>query len=103
LDKIIRQKRREIGEILKGVIEEIIDYCKQKRIDLEQMDFLLIIDDKKRVKVKNTFEVAAKIEELIISKKAHSSLIVFDKKEECPVVGIRFSDDGKWHLEKLNI
>jgi len=29
-------------------------------------------------------------------------VIVFDKKEEYPIVEVRFGDDGVWHLEKLN-
>jgi hypothetical protein len=36
------------------------------------------------------------------TKEAHSSMTVFDKKEEHAVVGIRFCDDGLWHLEKLH-
>ena len=91
-----------MSELLKRVMEEIIDYCKHQKTGIEQMEFLLSVDDKKRTKVKNAFELLAKIEELISTKKAHSSMTVFDKKEEHAVVGIKFCDDGLWHLEKLH-
>jgi len=89
-----------MSELLKRVIEEIMNYCKRKQTGIEQMDFLLIVDNVKKFRIKNTFEATSKIEELMTVKKAHSSVIVFDKKEESPVVGIRLGDDGVWHLEK---
>lgn len=91
-----------MSELLKGIMEEIIGYCKQQQTRLEQTELLLIIDDKVKIRIKDAFQAASRIEELIATKKAHSSVIVFDKKEEHPVVGIRFGDDGVWHLEKLN-
>lgn len=94
------KKRERIGKLLNRVIGEIIKYCKWKKIDFEKMDFLLIVDDKSRIKIRNSFEAAAKIEDLITTKKAHSYVIVLDRKEETPVVGIRFGDDGVWHLEE---
>jgi len=89
-----------MSELLTRVMEEIINYFKRKQIDVEKMDFLLIVDDKLKIGLKNAFDVAVKIEELMTAKRAHSSMIIFDKKEERPVVGIRFGDDGVWHLEK---
>ena len=91
-----------MSELLKRVMQEIIDYCKRQKTGLEQMEFLLLVNDRKRARVKNAFELLAKIEELMSTKKAHSSMTVFDKKEEYVVVGIRFCDDGLWHLEKLH-
>lgn len=89
-----------MSELLKRVMEEIINYRKRKQIDVEKMDFLLIVDDKLKIGIKSAFDAAARIEELMTAKRAHSSMIIFDKKEEHPVVGIRFGDDGVWHLEK---
>lgn len=89
-----------MSELLKRVIEEIMNYCKRKQIDVEKTDFLLIVDNVKKFRIKNTFEATSKIEKLMTVKKAHLSVIIFDKKEERPVVGIRFGDDGVWHLEK---
>jgi len=75
-----------MSELLKKVMEKIIDYCKRRQTGLEQMHFFLIIDDKVKIRIKDAFEAASRIEELIATKKAHSSVIVFDKKEEHPVV-----------------
>lgn len=91
-----------MSKLLKRIMEEIVNYSKSQQRNLELMDFLLMVDDIKRIKIKNPFEVLGKIEELINTKKAISSVIVFDKKEENPVVGIRFGDDGIWHLETMN-
>lgn len=91
-----------MSELLKRVMQEIIGYCKRQQIDLEQMEFLLLVNDRKRVRIKNTFELLTKIEELMSTKKAHSSMTVFDKKEEHAVVGIMFFDDGLWDLDKLH-
>jgi hypothetical protein len=91
-----------MSELLKRVMQEIIDHCKRQQTGLEQMEFLLLVDDRKRVRIKNAFELLTKIEELMSPKKAHSSMTVFDKKEEHAVVGIRICDDGLWHLEKLH-
>ena len=89
-----------MSELLISLIEEIINYCKGKKFDAENMDFLLIVDDRSESRIKSIFEAAKKIEDLMEEKKAHSSIIVFDKKEGYQVVGIRFGDDGTWYLEK---
>lgn len=91
-----------MSKLLKRIIEEIINYCKRKKINVEKMEFLLIVDGEKKFRIKNTFDAAARIKELMTEKKAHSSMIIFDKKEEHPVVGIRFGDEGVWYLEELS-
>lgn len=63
------------------------------------MDFLLIVDDAKKIRIKNTFDAAAKMKELMTIEKTHSSLIIFDKKEEYPILEVRFGEDGAWHLK----
>lgn len=89
-----------MSELLKKVIEEILSYCQRKQINVEKMDFLLIVDDAKKIRIKNTFDAAAKMKELMTTEKAHSSVIIFDKKEDHPILGIIFGDDGVWHLKR---
>ena len=91
-----------MSELLKGVVEKIIQYCKKRRTGIEQIDFLLIIDDEEKVKIKSAFDVTAKIAELSETKKALSSVIVCDKNGKQPIVRIRFGNDGIWHLEGVN-
>lgn len=69
-----------MSKLLKRIVEEIVNYSKRQQRNLELMDFLLMIDDIKRIEIKDPFGVLIKIEELINTKKAISSVIVFDKK-----------------------
>jgi len=51
-------------------MEEIIGYCKQQQTRLEQTELLLIVDNRKKIEIKNAFETIAKIDELIATKKS---------------------------------